>query len=571
MAEGDDACARGHESIDVFEREACGSVAAVHVGAERVGVVGYGLEYHAAMSALEKPGIVVGRILVHVAEDFVSGLEGIPEGDESQAFRCVLDVRNVLGRRTQQSGRRRVQAGKNVGIPGKDHGAIERMLFIEACGGQSGRTIEWCDAAEVEIRPSVAVGKAFLCRVPALHLHHDKSGCGMVDSVFFDRMRASSERAAGLAADVSSRLANSAKGDARSFINEADALWLLTEPSLPTEIVLEIAEKVRRHLHGNRVHVHILNNIRNGNCAEDCGYCAQRKSADGIPVYAMKPEDEILREARAARENGAHRYCMVTSGRSTGIRMAGVYADLVRKIHKEVGIRVCLSAGLVEDPEVARVLAEAGLDRYNHNLNTSDSYYGSICSSHSYGDRLKTLELLSANGIGLCSGIIAGMGEERQDIVTVAFELNRLGAASIPVNFFLPVDGHTIQSHMQGHTPLSADDCLRILSVFRLVNPLAEIRMAAGREVYLGERQSDGLRVANSLFMSGYLNVRGSSAASTIRLIYDNGFALDEDCETDIRAFRDSVLSAHSQDESDGGMKSLAELRAFRVETGTTT
>lgn len=473
-----------------------------------------------------------------------------------------------------------MQARKNVGIPGEDHGAVERMRFIEAGGGESGRTVEWRNPAEVEIGPAVAVRKPCLCRVRALHLHHDKSGCGMADSLFFDRMGAPSERAAILLADISSRLEACARGDASPLVNEADALWLLTDSALSAETVLEIGEKVRRHLHGNRVHVHILNNIRNGNCAEDCGYCAQRKSADGIPIYAMKPEDEILREARAAKENGAHRYCMVTAGRSTGIRMAGVYADLVRKIHREVGIRVCLSAGLVEDPEVARILAEAGLDRYNHNLNTSDSYYGSICSSHTYGDRLRTLELLSANGIGLCSGIIAGMGEERQDLVTVAFELNRLGAASIPVNFFLPVEGHalektiekslrtSLEKSIENHTPLSADDCLRILSVFRLVNPLAEIRMAAGRELYLGDRQSDGLRVANSLFMSGYLNVRGSSAAATIRLIYDHGFALDEECEKDIREFRDRVLSAHIDARRDAGMKSLEELRAYRVETG---
>lgn len=397
-----------------------------------------------------------------------------------------------------------------------------------------------------------------------LHLHHDKSGCGLVDSLFFDRMGDTADRLARLISGISNRLLQHEKGDQRSLIDEADALWLLTDPALSTEDVLAAAEKVRRHFHGNRVHVHILNNIRNGNCAEDCGYCAQRKSADGIPTYTMKPDDEILREARAARDNGAHRYCMVTAGRSTSRRMALVFADLVRKIHEEVGIQVCLSAGLIDDPEVARILGEARLDRYNHNLNTSESYYGGICSTHAYSDRLKTLELLSQSGIGLCSGIIAGMGEERGDLVTVAFELNRLGAASIPVNFFLPVEGHAIEQF----APLSADDCLRILSMFRLVNPLAEIRMAAGREVYLEDRQGEGLRVANSLFMSGYLNVRGSSAASTIHLIYDNGYALEEDCENDIRDFRDRVLSAHVGDADPTGMKTFEELRAFGINVG---
>jgi biotin synthase len=155
------------------------------------------------------------------------------------------------------------------------------------------------------------------------------------------------------------------------------------------------------------------------------------------------------------------------------------------------------------------------------------------------------------------------MGESRRDLVNVAFELNRLGAASIPVNFFLPVEGHAIKRPEH----LSADDCLKILSVFRMVNPAAEIRMAAGREVYLADRQAEGLHVANSLFVSGYLNVKGSSAEQTIRLIYENGYSLDEQCEREIIELRDRLVS-DAADFTKLQMKGIEELRPFQNRAG---
>lgn len=370
----------------------------------------------------------------------------------------------------------------------------------------------------------------------------------------------SAEALQDLESHVGERL-RSDPGLRKSLIDRELATRILEDDSINVEDVLRIGETIRRHFHDNRVLVHILNNIRNGNCAEDCGYCAQRKTAEGVPVYQTKPEDEIMEEARAAKKSGAHRYCLVTAGRGTSPRMATRYAELIKRINDELGMKVCLSAGLINDPETARILADAGLDRYNHNLNTSEAHYGEIATTHSYQDRLNTLEHVSSRGISLCSGVIAGMGESRADLVNVAFELNRLGAASIPVNFFLPVEGHAVKNYER----LTADDCLKILSVFRMINPSAEIRMAAGREIYLAERQSDGLRVANSLFVSGYLNVKGSSAEQTIRLIYENGYRLDEECEKEIVQLRDRMLE-ESADLTGLQMKSMEELRPFRAQ-----
>ena len=387
-------------------------------------------------------------------------------------------------------------------------------------------------------------------------------------SLFFEKMAVIRQKLQSLMEHVQSTLKENPH-IRESLIDRETAVSLLNDPEATADDLLPIAGQVRAHFHRNSVLVHILNNIRNGNCAEDCGYCAQRRTADGVPTYTTKPEEEIMEEARAAKHNGAYRYCLVTAGRGTSARMAEKYAKIISRINTELDMKVCLSAGLIQDPEAARILAEAGLDRYNHNLNTAESHYSEIATTHTYQDRLTTLDHISSNGVSLCSGVIAGLGESRADLVSVAFELNRLGAASIPVNFFLPVDGNVI-SHPES---LSTNDCLKILSIFRLINPSSELRMAAGREVYLADRQKDGLRVANSLFVSGYLNVKGSSAEQTIRLIYDNGYCLDDACESQIKSLRDQMMaeagaklnaSIQQSPSPDLQMKSIDELRPFQ-------
>ncbi|MCB1165018.1 MAG: biotin synthase BioB [Leptospiraceae bacterium] len=330
-------------------------------------------------------------------------------------------------------------------------------------------------------------------------------------------------------------------------------LAILTEIPLPE--LLELAEPARRHFFGNRVRAHILNNIKNGNCPEDCGYCAQRRTAEGIPQYTIKPAEEILSEARAAKANGAFRYCLVTAGRGPSRRQIESFANVIRQIKDELGLEVCLSAGILTDPESAELLHEAGLDRYNHNLNTSEEHYGDICNSHTYEDRLRTLENLNGHGVHLCSGVIAGMGETDADLVQVALELRRLEVVSIPVNFFLPVPGHAIENPRS----FSEEQCLRILALFRIFNPSAEVRIAAGREHYLKERQGDALRIANSLFISGYLNVKGSDASSTAEMIQRAGFEMEL---TEGEA-HGSLDSASSDPDSGLALKDLSDLRPF--------
>ncbi|TGJ99243.1 biotin synthase BioB [Leptospira semungkisensis] len=304
-----------------------------------------------------------------------------------------------------------------------------------------------------------------------------------------------------------------------SVITREEAYAIVSGETPLTE-ALDKAYKVREKYFGKTVRIHVLDNIKNGHCPEDCGYCAQRKNANsGIQEYSVKSSEEIFEDAVKAKENGAYRFCMVTAGTGPNAPTTEKLALTIEKISKELGLKVCLSAGLL-DQEKAERLKSAGLDRYNHNLNTSKAHYPEICDTHTYEQRVETITHLMKAGVGMCSGVIVGMGESLHDLVDVIFEIKNLRVISIPVNFFLPIAGHAIKNPQA----LSPEFCLRTLIAFRLVNPDSEVRIAAGREGHLRGLQGMALYAANSLFASGYLNVKGSDAAETIRTILDAGF-----------------------------------------------
>lgn len=313
---------------------------------------------------------------------------------------------------------------------------------------------------------------------------------------------------------------NALAGEAPS---ERDALWILDGPDVELLPLLQAAFEPRRRHFGRKVMVHVLNNVQNGLCPEDCGYCSQNKdSAAAIKKYAMKSDEAILAEAEAAARSGASRYCMVLSGRGPTVERTKRIGKLVREIKSRWPIEVCLSAGLMGD-EHAAILKEAGLDRMNHNLNTSERRYDAITSTHSYADRVATLGAAKRAGIESCSGMIVGMGEESIDIVEVAFKLRELEVPSIPVNFLIPIDGNRVQNDGS----LTPERCLRSLCLMRFVNPTAEIRIAGGREGHLRTMQAFALYPANSLFVEGYLTTKGDPVADTYAMIRDAGFEVE--------------------------------------------
>jgi biotin synthase len=303
----------------------------------------------------------------------------------------------------------------------------------------------------------------------------------------------------------------------------SEALWMLEGKDVALLPLLEAAFLPRERHFGRKVMVHVLNNVQNGLCPEDCGYCSQSsRSEAAIRKYPMKSEEEILAEAGRAAEAGATRYCMVLSGRGPSLATTRHLAGIVRKVKARHPIEVCLSVGLLGE-EHAQILAEAGLDRLNHNLNTSERHYPEICSTHTYADRVGTLRAAKKCGIEPCSGLIVGMGETSEDVVDVAFELRALEVPSIPVNFLVPIQGNPLRSDGS----LAPERALRVLAMMRLVNPRAEVRVSAGREGHIRSLGALALWPANSLFVEGYLTTRGDAVNDTYRMIEDAGFEVD--------------------------------------------
>jgi len=302
-----------------------------------------------------------------------------------------------------------------------------------------------------------------------------------------------------------------------------DALWVLDGDDVALLPLLHAAFLPRERHFGRRVMVHILDNIQNGLCPEDCGYCSQSSgSSAGIRKYPIKSDEEIFAAAEHAAQAGASRYCMVLSGRGPTLERTRKLGSLIRRLKNRYPIEICLSAGLIEH-EHAKLLAEAGLDRLNHNLNTSESHYAKVCSTHSYADRVRTLAAARNCGIETCSGFILGMGESSSDVVELAFRLRELEVPSIPVNFLIPIDGNPLQAD----NSLTPERCLRTLALTRFVNPRAEIRAAGGREGHLRSLEPLALYPANSLFVEGYLTTRGDAVEDTYRMIRDAGFEIE--------------------------------------------
>jgi len=349
-------------------------------------------------------------------------------------------------------------------------------------------------------------------------------------------------------------------------ISVQEAERVLNDASLNLLQLLDAAYQVRKTYWQNDVTIHIINNAQNGWCPEDCAYCAQAKSsAADIEEYPLKSDQEILDEAKRAYESGAHRYCMVFAGRGPSERRVNKLAELIQSIKSKYPIEVCVSAGLVNE-EAAKTLKAAGLDRLNHNLNTSEARYPEICTTHTYADRLATLNAAQKAGLSICSGMIAGMGEAPSEVVEIAFALRKREVSSIPVNFLIPIPGASLVLE----NTLTPQYCLRMLCMFRLVNPKAEIRVAAGREHHLRALQPLALYPASSLFMDGYLNTKGTNTLDTLQMIEDAGFKVRANADVEallktLKQENQTVITGPNTGPDSVVFKGLNDLRPFQA------
>ncbi|WLV25089.1 biotin synthase BioB [Aciduricibacillus chroicocephali] len=309
-------------------------------------------------------------------------------------------------------------------------------------------------------------------------------------------------------------------------LTEEEALSVLNAPDAELLSLLDAAYKVRSKHFGNKVKLNMIINTKTGFCPENCGYCAQSIDAK-VPIqkYRMMSEEQILAGAERAHEMNSGTYCIVASGRGPTNRELDTVAGAVKKIKAEYdNMRVCACLGILK-PGQAEKLKEAGVDRYNHNLNTSKNHHENITTSHTYDDRVSTVEKVKDAGISPCSGVIVGMKETKQDVYHMGQALRELDADSIPVNFLHAMDG----TLLEGTNELTPVYCLKVLCLFRFMNPTKEIRISGGREVNLRSLQPLGLYAANSIFIGDYLTTCGQEGNKDIEMLEDMGFEIDYD------------------------------------------
>lgn len=299
------------------------------------------------------------------------------------------------------------------------------------------------------------------------------------------------------------------------------ALALLSIPDDRVMDLAAVADRVRKRFGSDRIDLCSIINARSGLCPEDCKFCAQSSCYQSeTPVYPMKTAGEILAGAKRAEESGAHRFCIVTSGDSLDDADFGVVLQALAKIGNETGLQRCASIGKLSRSRAA-LLKKAGLNRYHHNIETARGFFPEVCSTHSYEDKVETINHLKEFDIETCVGGILNLGETPRQRLEFAFELMVLDPVSVPINFLDPRPGTPL-----ARTPaMPAVEAAKYLAVFRLIMPRALIRPAGGREQTFGSQpELPFLAGVSGLLIGDLLTTRGTAAHRDIELLRSLGF-----------------------------------------------
>lgn len=291
----------------------------------------------------------------------------------------------------------------------------------------------------------------------------------------------------------------------------------LCDISLLPEIML-LSDSTTSRCHERGVYLCGITSARTGACPEDCSFCAQSVYSERTvePRTRIEPR-RILESAMRAEAGGSSEFCIVMSGRGPNERTLEKVLESVRLVRTHTGLSVGCSLGILTD-EQARLLAEAGVSRYNHNLETSRGYYPRICTTHTYEDRIATARLVKKNGMRLCSGGILGLGESAHDRISLAYELRDLAPEVVPLNFLNPRPG----TRLGGMKPLNPLEALRYISLFRLILPESILLCAGGREAVLGEYQPWAFFAgANAIISGDYLTTEGSPPGDDMDMLRD--------------------------------------------------
>lgn len=311
----------------------------------------------------------------------------------------------------------------------------------------------------------------------------------------------------------------SAGGD----IQPAEAGTLL---DIPDENIMDLAaaaDRIRIRFKGRRFDACSLINARSGRCSEDCSFCAQSgHHGSDCETYGLRSGEEILVAARSAADFGAARFCTVTSGGALSQRDFDALMDSLARVRTEVDIALDASLGFLNEERADR-LHEAGVTRYNHNLETSRDHYPQICTTHSFDQRVATVRQVMGKGFSACSGGIIGLGEIPRQRLDMAFTLAELGVDCVPVNILNPRPGTPLENAV----PPEPLEIIKTLALFRFILPRATIKVAGGRERNLGDFQAMALRSgANGMIIGGYLTTAGRSVEDDLRMVRLAGFEI---------------------------------------------
>ena len=295
----------------------------------------------------------------------------------------------------------------------------------------------------------------------------------------------------------------------------------------PIEELGEGAYRLQKHFCGNHIDLCTIVNGRSGRCGEDCKYCAQAgRHKTGVNTYKFMAQSDLIAHAKANQDAGANRFSIVTSGGALSGAEFEQALDAYKEMRRTLSIDLCASHGLLTRSQFRR-LREAGVTSYHHNIETSERYFPEICTTHSYADRIRTIKAAQAEGLCVCSGGIIGMGETWEDRFDMAFALQELGIESIPLNSLMAIPGTPLE-HLP---PISGEDILRTVAIFRFINPTANIRLGAGRKL-LPENGATAFRAGASASITGnMLTTSGTTIAEDVALIRAMGFTnCSEDC-----------------------------------------
>ena len=286
----------------------------------------------------------------------------------------------------------------------------------------------------------------------------------------------------------------------------------------PLTELIEISHKITEDNFDNTVEACSIVSAKTGACSENCKYCAQSKHnhAD-IECHPLLDVDTVKKAAMSAKENGANHFCIVTSGTAPTRKDFENILKMVKEVASIDGLHCCASLGLLSEDEI-KELKDAGLERYNHNINTSENYHKNICSTHNFEDRVHTVEMIKKHGIEACCGVIIGMGESREDRIDMALSLKKLNPKTVPINFLNPIKGTPLEYY---ENKIDEEEILKTICIFRIVLPKTLLRYAGGRTTRLSKyNQKLGIIAGiNSLLVGNYLTTTGSKSEEDEKML----------------------------------------------------